>query len=98
MQVESAKSKRENKAKILSRILRIDKPVESKKSSSSSPDIELIKTLKDKIDTENPLFKLSIEDYELMCKNNMLFNMMVKVLGTDKKNLTKICKKIDILK
>ena len=98
MQVESVKSKRENKAKTLSRILRIDLPAQTKKSSSSSPDIELIKTLKDKIDTENPLFKLSIEDYELMCKNNMLFNMMVKVLGTDKKNLKKICKKIDILK
>lgn len=89
---------RENKAKILSRILRIDKPVESKKSSSTSPDIELIKTLKEKIDTDDPLFRLSIEDYELMCKNNMLFNMMVKVLGTDKKKLRKICKNIDILK
>ena len=55
MQVESVKSKRENKAKTLSRILRIDLPAQTKKSSSSSPDIELIKTLKDKIDTENPL-------------------------------------------
>jgi len=98
MQVYSVKSERENKAKTLSRILRINLPAQSKSSSSSSPDIELIKTLKDKIDTENPLFKLSIEDYELMCKNKMLFNMMVKVLGTDKKKLTKICKKIDILK
>ena len=98
MQVERVKSERENKAKTLSQILRIDLPTQSNKLLSLSPDIELIKTLKDKIDTENPLFRLSIEDYDLMCKNNMLFNMMVKVLGTDKKNLTKICKKIDILK
>ena len=98
MQVYSVKSERENKANTLSRILRINLPAQSKSSSSSSPDIELIKTLKDKIDIENPLFKLSIEDYELMCKNNMLFNMMVKVLGTDKKKLTKICKNINILK
>lgn len=55
MQVYSVKSERENKAKTLSRILRINLPAQSKSSSSSSPDIELIKTLKDKIDTENPL-------------------------------------------
>jgi hypothetical protein len=98
MQVEKVKSERENKAKTLSRILRINLPEQSKSSLSSSPDIELIKTLKDKIDTNNPLFRLTIEDFDLMCKNNMLFNMMVKVLGTDKKKLTKICKNINILK
>ena len=100
MQVERVKSERENKAKTLSRILRINLPAQSKKSSPSSPDIELIKTLKNKIDTDNhlPLFRLSIEDYDLMCKNNMLFNMMVKVLGTEKKKLKNICKNIDILK
>jgi hypothetical protein len=88
----------ENKVKTLSRILRINLPSQTKKSSSTSPDIELIKTLKEKIDMDDPLFRLSIEDYELMCKNNVLFNMMVKVLGTDNKKLTKICKNIHILK
>jgi hypothetical protein len=94
MQVDIQKEK---KGKTLSRILRIDQS-EYPKSSSSSPDIKLIKNLKERIDTDNPLFKFSMEDYENMCKNKVLFNIMVRVLDTDKKKLTKICKYIHILK
>ena len=83
----------ENKTKTLSRILRINLPALPNNSpSSSSPDLELIRTLKDKIDTDSPLTRLSITDYELMCNNKMVFNMMVKVLETDAKKLRKICK------
>ena len=107
-------------AKILSRILRIDRDVKTNKSSSSSsssPDIELISKLKKKIDIDNPienlqlidnlrdnsLFRLSIKDFENICKDKdtdakELFNIMVKVLDTDKKKLTKICNNIDIFK
>ena len=87
----------------LSRILGISRSSQLNKSSSqlnksSSPDIDLISNLKERVHTDNPLMRLCIEDYELMCRNNMVFNMMIKVLDTDKKRLTKICKKIDILK
>jgi hypothetical protein len=94
MQVDIQKKQR---VKTLSRILRIDKSEYSKKTSSS-PDIELIKKLKEKVDIDNPLLRLSIEDYTQMCENKKLFNMMVKILDTDKKKLAKICKNINILK
>jgi hypothetical protein len=97
MFVDSNVREKKKKANILSKILRIDQPVQSK-NSSSSPDIELIKKLKEKLDIDNPLLRLSIEDYEKMCENKILFNMMVKVLDTNKKKLAKICKNINILK
>ena len=80
----------------LSRILGINRT--SQLNTSSSPDIDLIRNLKERVYTDNPLMRLCIEDYELMCRNKMVFNMMMKVLDTDKKKLTKICKKIHILK
>ena len=87
----------------LSRILGIRQSSQLNKSSSqlnksSSPDIDLISNVKERVHTDDPLMRLCIEDYELMCRNNMVFNMMIKVLDTDKKKLTKICKKIHILK
>ena len=75
------------KAKTLSKIFKIDQPVKTNKSSS--PDIDLIKRLKEKIIIDNPLLRLSIENYTQMCKNKMLFNMMVKVLETNKKGANK---------
>ena len=80
----------------LSRILGINRT--SQLNTSSSPDIDLIRNLKERVYTDNPLMRLCIEDYELMCSNKMVFNMMIKVLDTDKKKLKKICKKIHILK
>ena len=80
----------------LSRILGISRS--SQINKSSSPDIDLIRNLKERVYTDNPLMRLCIEDYELMCSNKMVFNMMVKVLDTDKKQLKKICKNIHILK
>ena len=83
----------------LSRILGIRQSAQSTQvNKSSSPDVELIRNLKERVHTDNPLMRLCIEDYELMCRNKMVFNMMIKVLDTDKKKLTKICKKIHILK
>lgn len=68
----------------LSRILGIRQSTQLNKSSS--PDINLIRNLKERVHTDDPLMRLCIEDYELMCRNNMVFNMMIKVLDTDKKN------------
>ena len=88
-----------DRANTLSRILRIRQAAQAAQvNTSSSPDIELIRNLKGRVHTDDPLMRLCIEDYELMCSNKMVFNMMVKVLDTDKKKLRKICKKIYILK
>jgi hypothetical protein len=80
----------------LSRILGIRQSTQLNKSSS--PDIDLIRKLNERVHTDNPLMRLCIDDYELMCRNKIVFNMMMKVLGTDNKNLRKICKKVHILK
>jgi hypothetical protein len=103
------------KANTLSKIFGINKPV--KLNKSSSPDIELISKLKGKIDIDNsienlqlidnfkdnPLFRLSIKDFENICKDKdtnekKLFNMMIKILDTDEKRLANICKNINIFK
>ena len=44
----------------------------------------------------NPLFKLSIADYEAICGNKMMIKMMSKVLGCDVKQLKKFCKYINV--
>ena len=63
---------KEKRFSILSRILRIDQSIRplsvSQTALSSSPDIELIKTLKEKIEIDNPLLRLSMKDYEKCVK------------------------------
>lgn len=89
----------ENKSKTLSKIFRITSPEElNNSSSSSSPDLELIRKLKEKVHTYDPMLRLSIDDYDLMCKNKMVFNMMARVLKTDAKKLRKICKHLGTFK
>lgn len=90
----------QNKSKTLTKILGIDRHnVLNNSSSSTSPDLELIRKLKEKVHADNhPLMRLSMEDYELMCKNKMVFNMMAKVLETDAKKLRKICKYLGTFK
>ena len=90
----------ENKSRTLSKIFKITSPEELNNSSSSpsSPDIELIRKLKEKVQTDDPMLRLSIDDYELMCKNKMVFNMMVRVFKTDAKKLRKICKHLGTFK
>ena len=87
---------KESRAKLLARILAVNRRAQLKESSS--PDVELIRALHERIHTDNPMLRLSITDYEFMCKNNMALTMMVKVLGTDKKKLKKICKQLYIFK
>jgi hypothetical protein len=47
---------------------------------------------------ENPMINLSIEDYELICKNKMVKNMMSRTLETDVGELTELCKDINQFK
>ena len=84
----------QNKTKIVERMLRINQS-----KSSSSPDIELIRKLQQRtLSTNHPMFRLSIEDYENMCKDEKTLHIMTRVLNTTIEKLKKICKKIHILK
>ena len=76
----------DKKSQILSKILRVN----------SAPDTAVIATMRDRLN--NPLFKLSIADYELMCGNKMLLKMMAKTLERDEKQLKKFCKYINVFK
>ncbi len=62
----------------------------------SSPSTRLIANMQARIN--NPLFELSINDYEAMCGNKMMIKMMAKVLGCEEKQLKKFCKYINVFK
>jgi hypothetical protein len=59
---------------------------------------EFIKDLKDKILLENSALKLSISDYELMCRKDKVLNMMAIALNKPKAKLKKFCKHITVFK
>ena len=65
-------------------------------SSSSGMDTRVIANIQNRIN--NPLFSLTISDYELMCSNKMITKMMSKVLECDEKQLKKFCKYINVFK
>ena len=93
----------EKKGDILSKILKVDpkslraatgyKPLQS---SSSEIDTNVIRNIQDTI--KNPLFSLTIDDYELICGNKMITKMISKVLECDEKQLRKFCKYINVFK
>ena len=74
----------EKKGKQLSKFLGID----------SGPSTQLIANMQSRIN--NPIFKLSMTDYEDMCGNKMMVKMMSKVLGCEEKQLKKFCKYINV--
>jgi hypothetical protein len=74
----------EKKGKQLSKFLGID----------SVPSTQLIATMQSRIN--NPLFELSMTDYEDMCGNKMMVRMMSKVIGCEEKQLKKFCKYINV--
>jgi hypothetical protein len=93
----------EKKGDILSKILKVDpKSLKVSKipklllSSSSGPNTKVITNIQETI--KNPLFNLSIADYELMCGNKMIIKMMPIVLECDEKQLKKFCKYINVFK
>ena len=57
---------------------------------------ELIKDLRDKTLLENSALKLSISDYQLMCRNNKVLNMMSIALNKPKAKLKKFCKYMSV--
>jgi len=74
----------EKKGKQLSKFLGID----------SVPSTQLIATMQSRIN--NPIFTLSMTDYEAMCGNKMMVKMMSKVIGCEEKQLKKFCKYINV--
>ena len=57
---------------------------------------EFIKDLKNKTLLENSALKLSISDYELMCNNKTILNMMAIALNKPKAKLKKFCKHMPV--
>ena len=83
------KKLKEDKISITSKLLKKDEdflPI--------SP--EFIKDLRDKILLENSALKLSISDYQLMCNNKTILNMMSIALNKPKAKLKKFCKYISV--
>ena len=76
----------EKKGKQLSKFLGID----------SVPSTQLIATMQSRIN--NPIFTLSMTDYEAMCGNKMMVKMMSKALKCDVRQLEKFCKFINYFK
>ena len=60
----------------------------------SVPSTRLIATMQSRIN--NPIFRLSMTDYEAMCGNNIMVKMMSKVIGCEEKQLKKFCKYINV--
>jgi len=77
--------------------------ITNKKKSPAAPKkspslITLQSALKKKtLIDDNPKLRLSIEDYNLMCKNKILKKMMAKVLNIDVNSLTVFCKDAKVL-
>ena len=97
------------KEDILSKILKVDmkslkvakvakRSPQSLQSVSSSYDMDtkVIANIQERIN--NPLFNITIADYELMCDNKMITKMMSKVLECDEKQLKKFCKYINVFR
>jgi hypothetical protein len=59
-------------------------------------ETQVISNIQNRIN--NPLFSLTIADYELMCGNKVIIKMMSKVLECDEKQLKKFCKYINVFK
>ena len=62
----------------------------------SGPSTSLIANMQARIN--NPLFRLSMTDYEDMCGNKMMIKLMSKVIGCEEKQLKKFCKYINVFK
>ena len=76
----------EKKGKQLSKFLGIE----------SVPDTRFIIKIQEKI--KNPMFKLSMNDYEMLCGDKTMTKLMTKVFDCDVKQLKKFCKYINVFK
>ena len=84
----------QNKTKTVERMLQ--------QQSSSSPGVDLIKRLQQRtFATNHPMFRLSIKDYENMCKDDKdgkNIRIMARIFNTTIGKLMKFCKKLHIFK
>ena len=60
----------------------------------SGPSTKIIATMQSRIN--NPLFRLSMTDYEAICGNKMMIKLMAKVIDCEEKQLKKFCKYINV--
>jgi hypothetical protein len=88
----------ENKSKTLSKLLGVSLAEELNKASSSSPNIEIIRKMKDRAQTDNPMLRLSISNYELMCKDDRMLEITATLLEVNKEKLRKVCKYLAVFK
>ena len=86
---------KQGKADIVYKML--TKRTNKQRTSKSPPIIDLESALKKEPQSENAILRLSIEDYELMCKNKRYREAMANVLNTDIDDLTAFCKDVKIL-
>lgn len=61
---------------------------------SGVPSTQIIADMKKR--QNNPLFKLSIEDYQQLRENNVMKRMMAKAIGCDIKQFNKFCKYVNV--
>ena len=71
----------------------------NKPKSKSPPMIELSKLLNGeiKLSEDNPKLRLSIEDYNLMCKDESIKEIIAILLNTDIESLTAFCEDVKVL-
>ena len=86
---------KQGKADIVYKML--TKQTNKQRTSKSPPIIDLESALKKEPQSENAILRLSIEDYELMCKNKRYREAMANVLNTNIDYLTAFCKDVKIL-
>jgi hypothetical protein len=86
---------KQGKADIVYKML--TKQTNKKRTSKSPPIIDLESALKKEPLGENAILRLSIEDYELMCKNKRYREAMANVLNTNIDDLTVFCRDVKIL-
>jgi len=86
---------KQGKADIVYKML--TKQTNKKRTSKSPPIIDLESALKKEPLGENAILRLSIEDYELMCKNKRYREVMANVLNTNIDDLTIFCRDVKIL-
>ncbi len=86
---------KQGKADIVYKML--TKRTNKQRTSKSPPIIDLESALKKESLGENAILRLSIEDYELMCKNKRYREAMANVLNTNIDDLTVFCRDVKIL-
>ena len=103
-------NKKAARSNILEKILAINTAAAAA-NASSSPDLEVIRKLKEHAHAQasqahsqhsqasladNPMFLLTMEEYQYMCDNEMTLSIVAKMLKIDIKKLKKICSLMNI--